>query len=372
MDQYSRAGITNETLDRLNLEDNLQYEYLAGLLSVFKDDKINHILHISREQYIRGGISNMAIIKNIRVHIMNHVRDMKIICLCASHISNMNRLSKLKNMLDSWNHQIFPIKMVISISYGAELNQEINSILDNYSPLIVLKNEKKKSQFEHYKNICKNYPEYRNYYILFTDDDDIWGENRSLAYATLIRIAELSKRLVDYIIYPYILEGDHYLSNNLEVMENYNKNRIKMINGHNEYVAFCVKMETFLTFINNCDEKLLNHKFCDRYFVKFLSNPNLDYVSMFIPFFDFCYYYHNNKYFSGHTISFDDIINDTFPIDCIFLYYLNCNKNYTEYLAGIFGQYKISDISIKNYICRIFYEKINAYKFLKDSPIFKN
>ena len=188
----------------------------------------------------------------------------------------------------------------------------------------MLKSNVKKTQFEHYKLISDEYSIiYNNHYLLFSDDDDVWSKKRTLNYAMLIKLTDLSNETADYVIYPYLPKGKKYMSNGLSVVNKYMEGKIEIIGGESEYVSYCILMKNFTKFVNECDTKILNHKYCDRYFIKILSNPELKMCTIKVPLFGFGYYYHNKYYhkeYQKNTLKIAD------SLDLIYNYYAQTKK----------------------------------------------
>jgi len=296
--------------------------------------------------------------------------------------------------------------LILSISYDVTIVNDfttlINNIKEKYESLIIIVNDIKKSQFEHYKIINEIYhKKYNNYYILFSDDDDIWSIRRTLIYATLIKGTELANQNVDYIIYPYFSESTEYISNNIEVSRKIQNREIKIINGYNEYICICISFDIFDKFITTCDEKILKHTLCDRYFIKYLSNKKLIIGTLRIPLFGFSYHYWNNKYGAKNVRLWkidDDKINDDKINDDInnfnYEYYMylffstNDNKPF-PFLQNMFTiaesfielsrinelKYKNKlckiDVKYKNKVCHKFIDLLPYYNYLLNSPIYK-
>uniref|UniRef100_A0A6C0LRC9 Uncharacterized protein n=1 Tax=viral metagenome TaxID=1070528 RepID=A0A6C0LRC9_9ZZZZ len=349
----------------LKLEDEIQYNYLSTILSVFNNRYLTNYLNLLREKIINYNETEIQIIfSELNGLLIDSVMDVKLIGLCASHIDNLKQLNKLDNMLQSWNNQNMKIKLILSISFNDEIIDFINDILNKYESLVIIRNNGKKSQFEHYKLICDLYSQkYKDYYVLF-GDKDIWTKNRTLAYATLIKMNEIVNYLPFYIIYPYILESEVYISNDIELVNNYLSGVCKITNGYERYTTYSIKMNIFHEFVNNCDQKLLKNKYCNRYFIKSLLRNKSNSSKINVPLFGYGYYhnkYNNLKYITDIEI----LLSDTYIIDKIYLYYsLEQNHNPIQFV----DKYCLSNdmnIESKNTFIHKFLDMLNNYKYLE-------
>lgn len=309
--------------------------------------------------------------------------DILLISLCALHINTKEKIKKLENMLISWNQQTYKIKMIISISYDEsiknDMEQLINKQFNKYgNDLIIIDNKiNKKTQFEHYKIISKKYYDiYHTHYVIFTDDDDIWNNNRTAIYNILLQYDKITGLQYDYISYPFICESiNNYASEykNVFIDNETTKNIFS-----DEYVTYCTKFQYLKFFIDNSDTRLLSDNLCDRYFGKFLKNCN-KYLRIHVPFFGWIYNYNNTKFcvpVDQNYENFDDyiIIKANNILNC---YY---SENYTnEHTNKQFnGQYEFENSNATNntkYTKNMMYSKyselINSkdYDYLKNSPI---
>lgn len=199
--------------------------YLFGKTQKLKKESVKYL-----SQY-----STLQIKSFVTEHLNSKITvEVKLLCLCASHINEIERLKKLKNMLKSWSEQKYETKLILSLSYEKEYEIEVlknvKYLSEMYDGKIIIEiNELPKSQFEHYKNICEQYCEkYKDYWIYFTDDDDILSKNRSLIYALMIQNVINFKEETSYVEYPFIAEGNEYLSSVEEVLMKLMLNKINL------------------------------------------------------------------------------------------------------------------------------------------------
>ena len=201
---------------------------------------------------------------------------MKIITLIASHIDSNKRLHNFIKLLAIINNQIDyfdDIDLRVSLSHDENISREEISFLFNN----VNKNGFKLhyqdnllSQFEHYKflNSTLNDADNENTWILFSDDDDEWAENRLAAYHHMINYIKENE-------YPntssicYTNETDLVAKSQVERVERSDKSASTYIGS---YVDYCVKLKYLRIFFDHATNAQLKHKFCDCYFVKFICS----------------------------------------------------------------------------------------------------
>jgi hypothetical protein len=360
-------------------------DYILCMISYLfgKYDAIEKITKKNYKQFINSldklGITgckymlNQEFLKKINI---------KLISLCASHINSIERFEKLENMLISWNNQMFKIKIILSIScdkeYTDDLKKWVNKIEDLYESniYIICTYGEIKKQFEHYEIICDTYYKlFNEYWIICTDDDDIWSKNRSFAFGIIIQNLKELKCLeeIQYVQYPFICEGSKYISNNEIVTSEYTSGNIKMSVGRLEYICYSVKFKEFAHFCEKCEQELLKNDFCDRYFIKYLThNVKLKYGALSLPYFGFGYYYFNsnyydNAYLENKTKSLIDMAK--FELNIYYSYHDN-NDNIIPWICDSFKKQNW-DIKVRNDITTYIFEHIKNcdFMYLKNSPI---
>jgi hypothetical protein len=99
-----------------------------------------------------------------------------LITLCASHISEINRLYNFENMLEGFKEQTLPTNMLISMSFESSLKDKIDYFIHKYNKnnIRIFKQNNCMSQFQHYKFLSEQFDTiFTNYtWCLFVDDDD--------------------------------------------------------------------------------------------------------------------------------------------------------------------------------------------------------
>lgn len=183
----------------------------------------------------------------------------ELICLIASHINCDERASNFLELLNMINNQQNCLKKNIYISMSNEIDIDVSNIKNkiNEYNFHMIYNNIKLSQFEHYNKLIKtiviNDP--KNTWIIFSDDDDIWSENRLSTISCCLNDNELSDNLGCLIIPSYELyDGKTVPCDNMN------------------YVDLCIRYKYVKLFFDNVNENVLKHKFCDVFFLNILMH----------------------------------------------------------------------------------------------------
>lgn len=220
---------------------------------------------------------------------------MELITLIASHLDCRKRLNLLIKLLKTISHQIDyfdEIDIRISISHCTEIaKEEIDFLLKGViSNLKIYFQEKKMSQFEHYQKLISelNDRDGDNIWILFSDDDDEWSNNRLGAYHHMINCVKEDENTM-YICYTN--------------EENVNE---QVYLGN--YVDYCVKLKYLRIFFKSLNDLQLKHKYCDRYLVKFLHIYKNDLKRAFCATDETLYYWkrQDHSYENTYSSTFDE------------------------------------------------------------------
>lgn len=115
------------------------------------------------------------------------------VCFIASHVDSERRAEAIKSLLSSARVQIGGTPLIaVSWSAALELRQRVRALFAAQSssglPLIQLEQPYKTSQFEHLRALtssCLPPP----VWVLFSDDDDLWSEQRCELYRQQARLA---------------------------------------------------------------------------------------------------------------------------------------------------------------------------------------
>lgn len=191
---------------------------------------------------------------------------MKLITLIASHIDSNKRLHNFIKLLESINNQIDyydELCVHISLSYDENINKnETVALLSiiNKNHFDIYYQDISLKQFEHYKFLMDKIIECdeNNTWILFSDDDDEWAENRLAAYHYMINCIPTENYDITTNI-CYTNESNKIASTYVGI-----------------YVDYCVKLKYLKIFFKSLTENQIKHKYCDCYLVKFLCNYGLN------------------------------------------------------------------------------------------------
>lgn len=217
-----------------------------------------------------------------------------IISLCASHIDTLERMSLLQLMIQSWHSNTVQIPLFISLSYDEYLQEDIlntiSQMREMYPLLTVNISNVKLAQFEHYKILSETVVVLYSpsTFIIFSDDDDLWSENRVELYKNCISqfhdiIHSVSSiKMCGYYTCDGASHPDMRYISNFAQLQNY-KNLIKVIDTVNipgEYWQYCVPIKYFQEFMTKASDDLLKHKYCDLTFTKFIYFYNPENVKI--------------------------------------------------------------------------------------------
>jgi hypothetical protein len=199
-----------------------------------------------------------------------------LLCLCASHITNIDRVHNLGHLLASVSaQQNKSFKLFLGISFeNAEFRKHVEEQLKNNdkNTIHVFLFSKAQAQFERYNSILnalrnKRYvtPEQEpNTYLSFIDDDDLWAPQRMEVFR-----AGAGKLHADIRSPKYIFTTKHFNDD----VENRNFVRWEQLptDAQNffevgyprEYFDIVCKFALFAQFFKVASPELLAHPFCD-------------------------------------------------------------------------------------------------------------
>ena len=98
----------NPFVEKMNSENILHYNWLYEFFSVFNNESLMETLDAMFEKTDKVSNDKNLLVKysNLLNNIVKeNLTEIKIICLCGSHIDDPNRIPKLHNMLKSWVNQ---------------------------------------------------------------------------------------------------------------------------------------------------------------------------------------------------------------------------------------------------------------------------
>ena len=202
------------------------------------------------------------------------------VCLCASHMNTLGRWERFMQMLTSWKEQTWKMPLIVSMSFEESVEGVIS--LPEMEGLTMIRQRRKRSQFEHYKALAElNWGD--GTWVMFTDDDDLWHEARAEAYVTMLQ--ECKKRGVRpaYVVSKTIVATEEDDPPGLERAEDvtalfergvisqeaFDKKDVGRMEDGN-YVEYGVSIRTLRGFLKGIRQELLEHKFCDMAFTRYL------------------------------------------------------------------------------------------------------
>lgn len=176
---------------------------------------------------------------------------------CASHIDSKERLEGLRKMLTSAQQQTILVPLFLSFSYKDKelLKDTLNLLLEfrklgldiktilQHTPLAI---------FEHYEKIIAN-ENFDSQYVIFTDDNDTWHEDRNAAYLSMIKSLEKNKL--------YVGRLNKYKSWFTDCSSN---------DDGGEHWMYVCHIDVIRKFFEVCPELHLQNKYCDLIFIRFL------------------------------------------------------------------------------------------------------
>ena len=186
-----------------------------------------------------------------------------LVTLCASHISEINRLYNFENMIKSFKNQYRFAKLLISMSFESQsssakaklesqsssesLNDKVDHFIHKYSKnnIRIFKQNNAMSQFQHYKFLSEQFDTiFTNYtWCLFVDDDDYLNPIRNNTFFNLInRVKSMDEICIqNSVMMSSSWDSDisiSKLNSYLKTGESYTR----VVPLSNEYVTYCVKL----------------------------------------------------------------------------------------------------------------------------------
>ena len=206
----------------------------------------------------------------------------KLVCLIASHLNCNERMKNFDELLDSIHKQKNFDELIdnihkqkdseknIYISLSADNNIDTSKIIKKINSLgfTLLFSETKLSQFQHYSKLI-NIVNEQNIWIIFSDDDDVWDNYRLATYEKILNHDNIKNMTFIKIIPTAILsqmKGNKYTFSN-----------------EDNYVNYCIPIKYVKMFFDSVTENILLNKFCDVFFVTFITTygaPTLQHAEL--------------------------------------------------------------------------------------------
>lgn len=200
-----------------------------------------------------------------------------LITLCASHITEVNRLNHFKNMLKSFKNQTVKSNLYISMSFDSSLNDKIDEIIAhnvNYN-IKIFKQDHAMSQFQHYKFLTEQFDNIFSNFVwcLFVDDDDYLNSKRNAEYTSILnRVNDRNEICIqNSSLMVSSWEKFDKTSKELNSQLNTGKDSTYVLALSNEYCTYCVKLNALKKFCNFLERmNKLDTKQCDVVFASML------------------------------------------------------------------------------------------------------
>lgn len=236
------------------------------------------------------------------------VPRLRLIAMCASHLSSDTRLASLRAMLTSWAAQTRPIPLHLSVSVATpqlevavlelcasfQRDSASDGASDGVTPLILQLTRHVSgtlSQFQHYsvltklltgaqaRTLCDLYVPTEPTFVLFSDDDDTWHPRRVEHFHAVLAESEKQGELPR--IYAALEESGPNDAGRLALEVRLRQSAIASVSTRasslaqtrREYYHFAVRLSCLADFVTRCDAQLLRHRFADCFFVRYLLTP---------------------------------------------------------------------------------------------------
>jgi hypothetical protein len=189
-----------------------------------------------------------------------------LVCLCASHLGTTSRSTKLLHLLSSVRERqtTLPARIHISVSLDEKklgeketttIREALNKELKRWSGrLHVYAHKKQKSQFEHYAWLVAHAKLDDAGWVIFTDDDDTWHDDRVYEFDKLFT---LPKSYTDRI-------------NAFRCLWKTTAEKDAATTHRGNYVEYAMPVMIVKAFFRGATEGMLQHPFCDVFFLQFV------------------------------------------------------------------------------------------------------
>lgn len=215
----------------------------------------------------------------------------------SSHVGDKKRLARLQQCLDSVAEQSQPPDGFYAVwsapdALAPEVEKALATLGQRLAPAPVqwLRQTKRTSQFfdirwlfrEHLKQLPQGA------WLLFSDDDDLWGPERVRLYAMVInqhgRAPGVTAACATHKVRPK--DRRKVAESASQVMEHLLSGAAMHCGGvhqEEEFFDFACPAESLGVFLEMCNDKTLLHPFCDLRFTRFLQEYYEGGKVMYIP-----------------------------------------------------------------------------------------
>ena len=189
----------------------------------------------------------------------------------------------MRFMLASWNLQVLPTNLTLSVSWAlpvaALVTNELENLRVKYPRLEVLSQSEPLAQFQHYELLAQHWYDGGvppATFVLFSDADDIWHPQRTRSYSEMIRYG-LSRtppnKKLTYICYRDVvraLDAADAIRTAADVNSAIKSRRFVASKAIDEHWTTAVPLQLLRIFIAEAPSELLRHKFADVFFNRFV------------------------------------------------------------------------------------------------------
>jgi hypothetical protein len=191
---------------------------------------------------------------------MAEAKSPQLICLIASHVNSLKRIERVLTLFSSIKKQSqMPTRTIMSMSSSLdkENSTAIQSVLEaaKEASVEVIQQAHALKQFEHYDfltNLLKDYSD--NTWILFSDDDDIWHEDRIASYQQAISTVDEKCMTVKSLVCK---RNDKIMKLAIDVL--------------NCYVNYATRLSRLRLFMSGTSLQVKRHASCDLLFARFMA-----------------------------------------------------------------------------------------------------
>jgi hypothetical protein len=206
------------------------------------------------------------------------------VAVCASHITSDVRFACLERIIRSWVVQEHPVPLYLSLSFdsanltAAEQAARQQALQHQYPGLTVTLRDQPLKESEHYQQLVQELAQQydsKQTWLVFSDDDDTWHPQRTVHYVKELLAA--SDALPDTMTVYSKTRAFHDNRGTAKHAQNLLHGPWELpvkphnILGRGEYWDHCTRLCTAQQFFASCSADLLQHKYWDLCFRKFLS-----------------------------------------------------------------------------------------------------
>ena len=211
------------------------------------------------------------------------IDDGTLVCFLASHTTSAARAEQLGWLLDSVAaQQPHPPPMYVSWSAAADVEHVVRETLERvrWPALQHVHQPKKLTQFEHLRELVRAAQEHAPEWVYFTDDDDLWSEQRHALFARFCRDADTRTTAVVCTrkARPVAVVTSSCIRRSADVRAALASGEARLTDLHaldlnvesfnmDEYFDYAVRFRAFEGFFRRAPSVVIRHKLCDLAFI---------------------------------------------------------------------------------------------------------